>query len=366
MDVKEFRDIYRRVMDEVLTVIIGQDHVLHLLFTAILAEGHVILTGVPGLGRTLIAETLGKVLGLKVKRIQFTPDLLPTDVTGTEVIQLVDGVAHYKYVPGPIFANMVLADEINRAPARTQSALLEAMQEKQVTAAGTRYVLERPFIVVATQNSLDTEGVYRLPEAQLDRFMMQIEIHYPSEEAEIGIIDATTSMYHADPKVVINAAKLIEMQDFAKNIPVPQSVKEFAAKLVRGSRWEREKEKESVSGKRGRLKWNWLGLVHREEQKERVAQYVRWGASPRAGQALLRGAKVSAIVKGRTYVAREDIIEMAYPVLAHRVIPDHRAGAKGLTSTDVVRRLVEEVCEETAPKPVSSRMKRLLVPITTK
>lgn len=364
MNVKEFRDIYRRVMDEVLTVIIGQDHVLHLLFTAILAEGHVILTGVPGLGRTLIAETLGKVLGLQIKRIQFTPDLLPTDVTGTEVIQLVDGVAHYKYVPGPIFANMVLADEINRAPARTQSSLLEAMQEKQVTAAGTRYVLERPFLVVATQNSLDTEGVYRLPEAQLDRFMMQIEIRYPSEEAEIGIIDATTSTYHAEPQVVTDPKKLVEMQDFAKNIPVPQSVKEFAAKLVRESRWEGEKE--VVVKKRGKLKWNWLGLIHREEHKEHVAQFVRWGASPRAGQALLRAGKVSAIVKGRTYVAREDIMEMAYPVLAHRVIPDHRAGAKGLTSTDVVSRLVNEVCEETTPQPVSSRMKRLLVPVSTK
>ncbi len=360
MDLQTFRDNFRRITEEVESVVIGQDRIVRLLLTAILAEGHVILTGVPGLGRTLIAETIGKVLGLKVSRIQFTPDLLPTDVTGTEVVEMIEGAHQYRYIPGPVFANMILADEINRAPARTQSALLEAMQEKQVTAAGKRYPLDKPFLVVATQNTLETEGVYPLPEAQLDRFMMQIEMDYPDADAEVGIVDATTSVIHHTASAVCDPATVVEMQQFAKMIPVTQTIKEFTSKLVRASRWEGEPvrlRRDTIEAK----KRFWWGGLKKESKIDRVAQYVRWGASPRAGQCLLRAGKISAIVKGRSYVAREDIVEVAHPILAHRVIPDHRAGAKGLTSLKVVERLVEEVNQATAPQPVSSRMKSLLV-----
>jgi MoxR-like ATPase len=359
LDLQTFRGNFRRITEEVESVVIGQERIVELLLTAVLAEGHVILTGVPGLGRTLIAETIGRALGLKVSRIQFTPDLLPTDVTGTEVVEMVEGAHQYRYIPGPVFANMILADEINRAPARTQSALLEAMQEKQVTASGRRYPLEAPFLVVATQNTLETEGVYPLPEAQLDRFMMQIEMDYPEEDAEVGIVDATTSVVHNTASAVCDPKTVVEMQQFAKMIPVTKTIKEFTSKLVRASRWEGEPirfRKDTEQKKR-----HWWGGLRKESKIDRVAQYVRWGASPRAGQCLLRAGKISAIVKGRSYVAREDIIEVAHPILSHRVIPDHRAGAKGLTSLKVVERLVDEVIEETAPKPVSSRMKSLLV-----
>lgn len=358
MDVNEFRKTYRSIMDEVQAVVIGQERVVSLLLTTVLAEGNVLLTGVPGLGRTLVAETLGKALGLKVSRLQFTPDLLPTDVTGTEVIDMVEGSHMRRFIKGPIFANMVLADEINRSPPRTQAALLEAMQEKQVTAAGHRYSLQKPFIVVATQNTIDTEGVYPLPEAQLDRFLMQVETKYPTEEAEIEILSATTSTYRHETQQVADAAKVIEMQEFAKAVPVTSSVKEYAVNLVRASRWDRNGEEVAALSKSRR---HWWGGVKKSEEVDRVAKYVRWGASPRAGQALLRAAKVMAIMNGRSYVTREDIVNVFGPVLSHRVIVDHRAGARGLTSQNVLERLVEEVNEETSPKATSSRMKKMLL-----
>ncbi len=359
MDLNEFRDNYTKIIEEVQSVVMGQDQVIKLLLTSILAEGHCILTGVPGLGRTLIAESMGKVLGLTVNRIQFTPDLLPTDITGAEVIQRVQGEHQYRYVKGPVFAHLVLADEINRSPARTQAALLESMQEKQVTVSGKRYELEKPFLVIATQNTLDTEGVYPLPEAQLDRFLMQIEIKYPSAEDEKLILDATTSVFDQDVREICSPETVVEMQRFARVIPVTNTIKEFTAKLVRGSRLDEEHAVKLGAPKKAKRHW-WGGLI-KEKEQERVAHYVRWGASPRAGQALLRSAKVNAIIKGRAYVTREDIIDVAYPILSHRVIPDHRAGAKGLTSQTVVERLVKEVCDQTAPEPVSSRMGSLLV-----
>ncbi len=341
-------------------MVIGQDRVVELLLTSILAEGHTILTGVPGLGRTLIAETVGKVLGLSVSRIQFTPDLLPTDVTGAEVIELVGGAHRRRFVPGPVFANLVLADEINRSPARTQSALLEAMQERQVTVGGERHPLARPFLVVATKNNLDTEGVYSLPEAQLDRFLMQIEMKYPSAEDEVNILGATTSVYKAEVSQIADPETVLAMQDFARSIPVTKTVKHFAARLVRASRWEGERHVVSPTVRRRRRYW-WGG-ARKHDGDDRVAQYVRWGASPRAGQALLRAAKVRAIVHGRAYVTREDIISVFEPILAHRVIPDHRAGARGLTTERILGRLLDEVQEEMAPKPSSSRMRALLLP----
>ena len=358
MDIEEFRGKYQRILDEVKVAVIGQDRVAELLLTCVMAEGHAILTGMPGLGRTLIAETLGQVLGMAVRRIQFTPDLLPTDVTGTEVIDSVQGRFQHRFLPGPVFANMVLADEINRSPARTQAALLEAMQEKQVTANGTRHVLKEPFLVVATQNTVDTEGVYPLPEAQIDRFLMQIEVKYPTEDAELRILDATTSVSRPTVCRVADPATVVAMQQFARVVPVSRTVKEFAARLVRATRWE-PKERGARPTRQSRRYW-WGGL-RAPEEPEGVARHLRWGSSPRAGQALLRAAKVWAIARGRAYVTREDVLDVLPPVLAHRIILDHRAGARGMTAQRVLEALVEEVCAEAAPKPTSSQMRALLL-----
>lgn len=359
MDIEEFRGTYQRILDEVKVAVIGQDRVVELLLTCVMAEGHAILTGMPGLGRTLIAETLGQVLGLAVRRIQFTPDLLPTDVTGTEVIDSVHGRFQHRFVPGPVFAHMVLADEINRSPARTQAALLEAMQEKQVTANGKRHALSQPFLVVATQNTVDTEGVYPLPEAQIDRFLMQIEVRYPAEDAEIEILDATTSLARRTVRRVADPATVVAMQQFARVIPVSRTVKDFAVRLVRATRWERKEEGSAPSPRRSRRHW-WGGL-RAPEDPDRVARHLRWGSSPRAGQALLRAAKVRAIARGRAYVTREDVLSVVHPVLSHRIILDHRAGARGMTAQRVLDTLVEEVVAEAAPKATSSRMKTLLM-----
>ncbi len=358
MDIEEFRGTYQRILDEVKVAVIGQDRVVELLLTAVMAEGHAILTGMPGLGRTLAAEALGQVLGLTVRRIQFTPDLLPTDVTGTEVIDAAGGRFQHRFVPGPVFAHMVLADEINRSPARTQAALLEAMQERQVTANGKRHPLEPPFLVVATQNAVDTEGVYPLPEAQLDRFLMRIEVKYPTEDAEVAILDATTSVSHPTVRRVADPATVVAMQRFARVIPVSRTVKDFTVRLVRATRWE-PKEKGASPSRRSRRHW-WGGL-RAPEEPDRVARHLRWGSSPRAGQALLRAAKVRAIARGRAYVTREDVLSVVHPVLSHRIILDHRAGARGMTAQKVLETLVEEVVAEAAPKPTSSRMRTLLL-----
>jgi len=359
LNLGEFRDDYKRIVEEVQGAVIGQDRSVELLLTCALAEGHAILTGMPGLGRTLIAESLGQVLGLAVRRIQFTPDLLPTDITGTEVIDSVDGHFQYRFLPGPVFANMVLADEINRSPARTQAALLEAMQEKQVTANGKRYPLQKPFLVVATQNAVDTEGVYPLPEAQLDRFLMKIEVKYPGEDAEVEILNATTSVYRCTVNAVVDPATVVAMQQFARVIPVSQTAKEFAVSLVRATRWE-PAEGDAARAAR-RPKRHWWGGLRAQQELDGAARFLRWGSSPRAGQALLRAAKVRAIVAGRAYVTREDILDVFHPVMAHRVIVDHRAGARGMTSQKVLDALVDQVCAETAPQPTSSRMKALLL-----
>jgi MoxR-like ATPase len=356
VEIKEFRETYARIKEQMARIIVGQEAVVDQLIISVLAEGHVILTGVPGLGRTLLAETLGKVLGLTVSRIQFTPDLLPTDVTGTEVLQMTEGEHKFRYMQGPVFANLVLADEINRSPARTQASLLESMQEKQVSVNGVRYPLPKPFLVIATQNTLDTEGVYPLPEAQLDRFLMQIEMDYPSAEEEDAIIDRTTSTFSDNVVSITDPKKLLELQQFAKMIPVAPTIKEFAVSLVRASRLGQDKS----TAIKAKPKRTWWGGLRRLGEVDRVAQYIRWGASPRAGQALLRAGKIAAIINGRSYVTREDIMSVAHSVMSHRVIPDHRAGAKGLTSRKVAERLIDEVCLETAPKPATSRMRSVL------
>ncbi len=334
----DFRATFHGVLDELGKVVVGQRRQVESLLTGMLADGHVMLTGVPGLGRTLLGTSLAKVLGFTSSRIQFTPDLLPTDITGTEVLQ--ESPDHsrreFHFFKGPVFANLVLADEINRSPARTQSALLEVMQERQVSVGGHTYPAPLPFLLIATQNSLETEGVYPLPEAQMDRFIMSIEMDYPSAEEEKDIIDLTTVGARPEVKQVLDPEKFIQMQKLAISIPVVPAVKRFTLALVTQSR----------PGERG--------------SPPEMAHMVRWGVSPRGGQCLLRAAKVWAITQGRSYVSRQDIKDLAYPVFAHRIILDFRAEARGLSVREVVDYLSARCDAQYGPSANSRRLRQLL------
>jgi len=315
----EFRDTFLKVRTEIGRVVVGQERAIEHLLAALFAGGHVLLTGVPGLGRTLLVKTLAQALGLDYRRMQFTPDLLPTDILGTEVLQHdpASGSRNFRFFKGPIFANLVLVDEINRAPTRTQSALLEVMQERQVTSSGQTFFLPKPFTLIATENSLDTEGVWRLGEAQVDRFLMAIEQTYPGENDERRMIHQTTG--HTPPGIVaVTTPEMVQaMQALARDVPVPPSVRDFALALVRGSRPD---EPEAPAGLRER---------------------VRLGASPRASQALLLGGKVLALSRGRTHVSKQDVVDIARPVLAHRLLLDVRAQSEGLTPAMLLDELLE-------------------------
>ncbi|MCX7805984.1 MAG: MoxR family ATPase [Planctomycetota bacterium] len=339
IEIEEFKERFDKVLAEVRKAVIGQEAAVEQLLVTLFAEGHVLLSGVPGLGRTLLGKSLARVLGLTESRIQFTPDLLPTDILGVEVLQESPDkrVREFRFFKGPVFANLVLADEINRSPPRTQSALLEVMQERWVTLGGVRHRIPDPFMIVATQNALETEGVYPMPEAQLDRFMMYIELDYPSEAEESAILDATTGLGVPDLKQVLDGPTVLEMQALAKLVPVAPAVKRFAVELVRGSR----PGKPDTSGA--------------------VGKQLRWGASPRAGQCLLRAAKVLAIVRGRKYATRSDIAELAMPVLRHRLIPDYRAGTAELARVDeIIRRLVEDTARRLSPEEGNRRLRSIL------
>jgi MoxR-like ATPase len=323
----EFGETFHRIRAELGKVVVGQDRVIEHLLVAVFAGGHVLLTGMPGLGRTLLVKTLAEVLGLEYRRLQFTPDLLPSDILGTEVLEhhRASGERGFRFFRGPVFTNLLLADEINRSPTRTQSALLEAMQENQVTAGGHTYPLPRPFILVATENSLDTEGVWRLGEAQVDRFMMAIEQHYPSDGEERRILEWTTGTRQERVEAVANPQRVLAMQALAREVPVVPSVRDFALALVRGSR----------AGQPG--------------TDPALEEIVRLGASPRAAQALLLGAKVTALVRGRTHVTRQDVIDVAPAVLVHRVLLDVRAQAAGRRFADVMQRLIDRARERFFP-----------------
>ena len=310
----------RRLEAELAKAIVGQQRVIREILIAFVAGGHCLLRGVPGLAKTLLIKTLADSVRLKFNRIQFTPDLMPSDIVGAEVIEedRSTGRRVIRFIHGPLFANIILADEINRTPPKTQAALLEAMQEYQVTVSGQRFVLERPLFVLATQNPIEQEGTYPLPEAQLDRFMFNVLIDYPSAEEERRIIAMTTATMRAVVTPVAEGSDIERMHALVREIPAAENVVDYAARLVRGTR-------------------------PLEGARPTVAQYVRWGAGPRAGQALLLGAKARALLDGRSVAAPEDVTAIALPVLRHRVLLNFQAEADGIGSDEIVTSLLADV-----------------------
>ena len=316
---------YHDVKREVAKMIVGQDDVIDQLMIALLARGHCLLVGVPGLAKTLLIRTVSDVLDLQFSRIQFTPDLMPSDITGTEILEqnVTTGAKEFRFIRGPVFANIILADEINRTPPKTQAALLEAMQEHRVTAANQTYTLAEPFFVLATQNPIEQEGTYPLPEAQLDRFMFNLWLDYPSEKEEIEIVRSTTSEYKASLNKVMSAKEIIDFQDLVRSVPVADNVIEYAVRLVGKTRPKRG-DKASATA------------------TDVVTKYVSYGAGPRASQYLVLGAKVRALLDGRYTPSIDDIKSLALPVLRHRIITNFNAEAEGLTTVDIIQRLVKE------------------------
>ncbi|MDQ3347594.1 MAG: AAA family ATPase [Acidobacteriota bacterium] len=308
-----------RILFEIRKAIVGQDAVIDQALIALFTGGHCLITGVPGLAKTLLIKTIARVLDLSFKRIQFTPDLMPADITGTEVLDDDRGHRSLRFVPGPIFAQIVLADEINRTPPKTQAALLEAMQEYHVTAAGHTYPLDRPFFVLATQNPIELEGTYPLPEAQLDRFMFNIVMTYLSEDEEVRVVTSTTGLETPAPSRVFTGPDILEMQQLVRQVIVAEEVARYAVRLVDASR----------PGRQGNLEF--------------VREWVKWGAGLRASQALILAAKARALILGRYHVSVADIQALAHPVLRHRIIPNFYAESERITSDHLVDRLLEAV-----------------------
>ena len=323
-------DAARRLKAEVGRRIVGQERVIEEILMTLLAGGHALLVGVPGLAKTLIIRSIADAMRLDFRRIQFTPDLVPSDITGTEIMEeeAATGARTFRFVRGPVFANIVLADEINRTPPRTQAALLEAMQEHCVTAAGETMPLPAPFFVLATQNPIEQEGTYPLPEAQLDRFLFDIRIAYPSEAEEIEILRATTGVEDAPVTPVLDAAEVLELQHLVREVPAAEPALRYAAAIARATRPDQA------------------------EVPALVKQFVRWGAGPRASQALILGAKAHALLDGRFAVSPDDIRRVALPVLRHRVLPNFAAEAEGVSA----ERVIEEVLARVQPPRAEIRI----------
>jgi MoxR-like ATPase len=317
-DAEQFQRHFSSLKEEIQKVIVGQDEIIDLLLISLFSKGHCLLVGVPGLAKTLLIKTLSEALNLDFSRIQFTPDLMPGDVTGTEVVEenKEQGTKQFRFIKGPIFANILLADEINRTPPKTQSALLEGMQEYQITASGKTYTLDPPFFVLATQNPIEQEGTYPLPEAQLDRFMFQLWVDYPSIDQEKSIVQHTTKVSKHTPTIQINKDDLLKYQDLILDVPIPSSVLDYTIQLVASTRPQKN-PKDSISNK-----------------------YLSWGAGPRASQYLILGAKTKALSEGRFSITEEDIKSLAIPVLRHRIIPNYAAEAEGLSSVDIITKLL--------------------------
>ena len=318
--VEKLRESYDRIRAELGKVIVGQDEVLEQILISIFARGHSLLVGVPGLAKTLIISTLARCLSLSFSRIQFTPDLMPSDITGTEVIQEDKGTGerNFRFLQGPVFANVILADEINRTPPKTQAALLEAMQERQVTAGGKKHELDEPFFVLATQNPIEQEGTYPLPEAQLDRFMFNILVDYPTEDEEVEIMKRTTVGTEAEVEEILSGEEIKGLQEIVRKVPVADEVIRYVLRLTRATR------------------------INKEEAPDYIKGWLAWGAGPRASQYLILGAKARAVLYGRNHVSAEDVQAVAYPVLRHRILTNFSAEAEGVSPETIIDRLVEE------------------------
>lgn len=316
----KLREAKKTIEKELRKVIVGQEEVIEKILITLIANGHALIIGVPGLAKTLIVNTLAQVLNLSFKRIQFTPDLMPSDITGTEIIEedKATGKREFRFVKGPIFANIILADEINRTPPKTQAALLQAMQEYKVTVGNETYPLPQPFLVLATQNPIEMEGTYPLPEAQLDRFMFSINITYPSKEEEKEIVRTTTSAYNPKITPILQAKEILELQTLLKKVPVAEEILDYAVTLVRATRPQ-------------------------ENSYKIIKDYVSWGASVRASQYLVLGAKGKAILDGRPTPTIDDIREIAPLVLRHRIVLNFSAEADGITTDYIIEKLLKEI-----------------------
>jgi len=314
------------LLEEIHKAIVGQDQVIEELLLAMFSRGHVLMVGVPGLAKTLLISTIAKVLKLEFSRIQFTPDLMPSDITGTDVIEedRTTGKRQFRFIKGPIFANIVLADEINRTPPKTQAALLQAMQEYHVTAGGNTYELDLPFFVLATQNPIEQEGTYPLPEAQLDRFMFMVNVDYPTKEQERTIVRSTTAEQEVDLRLVLRGKDILRVQQIVRRVPVSAHVIDYAVNLARASR------------------------PNRPEAPQFINEWLTWGAGPRAAQYLILGAKSRALFNGRLNVTCDDVRAVARPVLRHRLFTNFNADAEGVTAEDIIDRILK-----TIPEPMS-------------
>jgi len=321
--VENLHTSYEKIKSEIGKVIIGQHEVVEQLLISLLSSGHCLLVGVPGLAKTLLISTLAQVLDLEFNRIQFTPDLMPSDITGTEIIDRnhTESQREFRFVKGPVFANIILADEINRTPPKTQAALLQAMQEHEVTAAGQTYKLEEPFFVLATQNPIEQEGTYPLPEAQLDRFMFNVYVNYPSSVEEQDIVKSTTTVQDYQLEKVLSPADIVGFQNLVRRVPVSDHLVEYAVNLVRATR------------------------PSEDDALDFVKNWVNWGAGPRASQYLILAAKTKAILDGRPTPGPEDIRFAAYPVLRHRIVTSFNAEADGVDTLEIIKRILKNVRE---------------------
>ncbi len=311
----------REIQAEIGKRIVGQQEVINLLLTSLFAGGHCLFVGVPGLAKTLLISSLADLLDLTFSRIQFTPDLMPSDITGTEVLQedQTSGKRFFRFIRGPLFANIVLADEVNRTPPKTQAALLQAMQENQVTAGGETYKLDPPFWVFATQNPIEQEGTYPLPEAQLDRFMFQVDVGYPSEAEEVQIVKQVTSEYQPELRKVLDPERIRRLQALVLRVPAAEHVVRYAVKLCRATR------------------------PNAREAPEDVGRYISWGAGPRASQFLILGGKARAVLEGRSAVGLEDVRALSHPVLKHRLVRSFHAEAEGVSSDEIIKRVLDHI-----------------------
>jgi len=317
---KDMQETVARIREETARVIVGQDQIVEQMLVSLLCKGHCLVVGVPGLAKTLLVSTLGKILGLKFQRIQFTPDLMPADIVGSEILQTGEGGSRtFEYTEGPIFANLILADEINRTPPKTQAAMLEAMQEKQVTVAGRSRRLEEPFIVFATQNPIEHEGTYPLPEAQLDRFFFDLRIGYPSMEEEEEIVNRTTGRDVAEARTILDAKGVVALQDAAVDVPLPRTVVRTILELVARTRPESELADEYVKN------------------------YVAFGAGPRASQCFSRAARALALLRGEPMASVQEVRDLALPILRHRIIPNYNATGEGVGVEEIIAKLTADL-----------------------